>query len=1327
MIEFRSQLRSSLPGAVCASLALVATSLLLLFGFSLAHAQSPSTHGRWVSEFLMRNPGTSDLPEIAVHMAVLRGQGDATHLLYFNHGYSARLMLNAMDGVNALHSNVPSGAQTSPTYVEPFCAGVSSLADGRAFVAGGQFNLRADPTGNTFSMTFDARNYGSSGHGWVNQDPMPSGRFYPTVTTMATGEALVTQGEEYFQTLQYGGSDASQTVRNTLVPLAGSQRMQWKEVPVRAVSTTQHDRVGHGLVVWNQDELTLFGGRNAATTAMQNLQSTYREDPDDSTQRWVLYDATIGSASQPARRSEHTTVSVGGVVHVFGGLDDQGQPKDDLWMATYSGVSGQWTWTEPLDSGSIPSARYGHTAVHDPAPFTNPRILVFGGRNAGGVVDNAVYALSLWSPMAPVWSVVKAANPDTTLAPAAREGHAAIFDDIDRLDGRRRMLIFGGRDASGNLLNDTWALWRSTSSATYTWVKLNPQSRPAARADHAVVYEPQREMMLVMGGDSTTTTGGETGALWGLPLADLNSPSLTWQLVVHDSTPGPRAGQAAAYIPIAPMKNRYPEKFNPGAASGSQWSRLTWASKLMPLTYPFLFQLPGGKVYWAGPNGICGTDNPNTNPYGILNKTFLLEPNPLATDRGWSTNPNLASQGFWGGSSVLYYAGTDSAKIMKSGGNHSQGDQCDDATATWAISFAGSQTAGWKKMTATPSLTHRRDHNLTLLPTGEVLATGGAGTGQRARVQIWNPTTRTWSAELAQELRVRNYHSTAVLLPDGRVLSAGGSKPDDVDAGWGTLYEPPYLFKSGDTLATRPSIIDVVQRIRYGNDFSICVPGPTTLSSACLIRAGAPTHAFDQNQRYVPLTIKGYGVGNSRVTVSAPSDSFIAPPGDYMLFILNDNKVPCVARWMRVGSEWNMGDITPPDSVADLGADAVSPNTIYWTWTVPGDDGASGQPWQHKLVHWVAPITTSFFLGSSPVPNLLVPECVGSTQGYAKAGLNPCTYYYAAFQAVDESNNYSPIGHSPPIRTLCGGGGGGGASTHEAREEGQGTRRAAGGDATRPGSLRIGATGASFLPGGAQGVLVAEYGRTGGATTWTIYRADPAVLGGATTLDPTLISFQEPDGAGGWRTRRELADFPADLGLRSFIKTGRVVLPASYELKSVETRPPGFDLTTAQHSRLGEFAADTLTAGASVTLAAGDTLRLAFRPATGGGERGEDCFFIATRPGAAGEFSGRRPPSEDESQTPPLVFGLRQNQPNPFARTTTIGFSLPTASRVRLEVFDLLGRRVRTLADAQFPAGEHQLAWNRLTTEGSPAKPGLYFYRIETGQYRQQRRMVILD
>src|SRR5262249_1980219 len=152
-----------------------------------------------------------------------------------------------------------------------------------------------------------------------------------------------------------------------------------------------------------------------------------------------------------------------------------------------------------------------------------------------------------------------------------------------------------------------------------------------------------------------------------------------------------------------------------------------------------------------------------------------------------------------------------------------------------------------------------------------------------------------------------------------------------------------------------------------------------------------------------------------------------------------------------------------------------------------------------------------------------------------------------------------------------------------------------------------------------------DYRQSGTTTAWVIYRADPVGLGGTATFDGARITFQEPDAAGGWRTRRELPDLPAEIGLRASTKLGRGVPPASDGLKTIESRPPGFDLTAAQSSRLGAFAADS-SATTGATLLAGDTLRLAFTSTTAGEGRGEDCFFIASRPLAAGELMGRRAP-----------------------------------------------------------------------------------------------------
>ncbi len=119
MVASSSCLSSRIPRPVECLLGLLP--LLLLVAPRAATAQGLFTNGRWVAQFPMRDPqAPADPLEVAIHMAALRGRADSTHVLYFNHGYSARLMLNAVDGAIARHVNVPSGSHTSPTYVESF-------------------------------------------------------------------------------------------------------------------------------------------------------------------------------------------------------------------------------------------------------------------------------------------------------------------------------------------------------------------------------------------------------------------------------------------------------------------------------------------------------------------------------------------------------------------------------------------------------------------------------------------------------------------------------------------------------------------------------------------------------------------------------------------------------------------------------------------------------------------------------------------------------------------------------------------------------------------------------------------------------------------------------------------------------------------------------------------------------------------------------------------------------------------------------------------------------------------------------------------------------
>jgi hypothetical protein len=192
----------------------------------------------------------------------------------------------------------------------------------------------------------------------------------------------------------------------------------------------------------------------------------------------------------------------------------------------------------------------------------------------------------------------------------------------------------------------------------------------------------------------------------------------------------------------------------------------------------------------------------------------------------------------------------------------------------------------------------RRHHNATLLPTGDVLVTGGTSgiafddqTQPVRAAELWSPVTGTWTT-LASNAVTRTYHGTSILLPDGRVLHTGsGSRttPNELNA---EFFSPPYLFKG-----PRPTISSAPSTVSYGSSFTVGTPEAQAIVSVSLIRLGSTTHAFDMNQRFQRLA---FTAQSAALTVTVPSDPNRTPPGHYMLFILNGNGVPSVARIILV-------------------------------------------------------------------------------------------------------------------------------------------------------------------------------------------------------------------------------------------------------------------------------------------------------------------------------------------------------------------------------------------------------------------------------------------
>jgi hypothetical protein len=182
-----------------------------------------------------------------------------------------------------------------------------------------------------------------------------------------------------------------------------------------------------------------------------------------------------------------------------------------------------------------------------------------------------------------------------------------------------------------------------------------------------------------------------------------------------------------------------------------------------------------------------------------------------------------------------------------------------------------------------------------ILPDGKVLETGG-GEHLKAdpvyEASMFNPKTEKFTPMAADPVD-RLYHNTAILLPDGRVLTAGSEQAGEVFNQNMSIYSPPYLFRG-----PRPQVQLVTPKRgwAYGSTQKIRVN--QKVAGASLIRPAAVTHSSDPNQRSVALP---FSTSGGVTTVKLNPNPNLTPPGWYMLFVTNTAGVPSVARWIHVG------------------------------------------------------------------------------------------------------------------------------------------------------------------------------------------------------------------------------------------------------------------------------------------------------------------------------------------------------------------------------------------------------------------------------------------
>jgi VCBS repeat-containing protein len=349
---------------------------------------------------------------------------------------------------------------------------------------------------------------------------------------------------------------------------------------------------------------------------------------------------------------------------------------------------------------------------------------------------------------------------------------------------------------------------------------------------------------------------------------------------------------------------------------GSGWSP-PYGSPFTPPLYPRMHLIPNGKVFYSGATTSSRYFDPVAHTWSSV-----------------VANTNYSTRGY--GTSVLLPmtpANNYRPVVMIMGGGN-------PATNTTELIDLSAANPTWQYG---PNMSQPRiEMNATILPNGQVLAVGGS-----LNADLYDPGSNTFSSA-GKNAFARLYHSNSLLLPDATVLFVGGNPARGAYEMHDEIYTPPYLFNADGTAATRPTVSQISpSAVGYGTVFQVQTPDAANISSVVFMRPGAATHAFDMEQRLVGAT---FTAGSGVLNVTAPPNSKIAPPGYYMLFLLNSAGVPSIGKFVQLTPAPTdippKGTISSPatdvtivagQSVSFAGSGSDPDGTISgYSWTLPG-------------------------------------------------------------------------------------------------------------------------------------------------------------------------------------------------------------------------------------------------------------------------------------------------------------------------------------------------------------------------------------------------------
>lgn len=303
------------------------------------------------------------------------------------------------------------------------------------------------------------------------------------------------------------------------------------------------------------------------------------------------------------------------------------------------------------------------------------------------------------------------------------------------------------------------------------------------------------------------------------------------------------------------------EVYNPSSGTTTQ---LPSSADRYTTLYPWQYLLPNGRVLSVGNGNDVDTLNLGNNTWSNVDDT-----NYGGRDQGTSVLLPLKAPSY------------NPEVVIMGGGNPS-------TNSVERINM-GASNPTWANQA---SMAYSRRHaNSLLLPNGKVLVTGGTATENdpaqaRKAAELYDPAANSWTT-LASQQKPRMYHSMSMLLPDARVLTAGTDGELTAE-----IYSPPYLFNGA-----RPTISSAPASVGYGASFQVSTPNASSIAKVMLMKPSSVTHSVNMGQRAIELS---FTAGSGSIGVTAPPNGNIAPPGHYMLFILNGSGVPSVASWVHV-------------------------------------------------------------------------------------------------------------------------------------------------------------------------------------------------------------------------------------------------------------------------------------------------------------------------------------------------------------------------------------------------------------------------------------------